>query len=475
MPTPTAWLAALGLIWLPGVGWSLMRDQTHTVMLNAAIAATWWALLRQIRAPSPMGFALLGVLMAWGVLSKYSYVLVAAAAVLAALSLPQPRRALLSRGWWLTPLITLALVAPHAAWMIRHWHSASASTLHKLQPPDTVSRLQGLGSGLGDLLVFVALAVLPWLLMARWAFGPPWRTLRAGCSSRIQREVCAAGRDEIRGVRRSDGHSHREDEQRSRSPDSADAHVAAIREEHSEGGDDQTLVLLKRYMALVLAPLLLMVLAGTSSFEGRWIQPLLLALPLLALAARPQAGLQPRAVKRFLCACVAMGVLLWTIVMSAPLLDAKRGKSDRLNWPVATIGQAMRAAGVDGQGVVIVGHHTLGGIVRMQFPEAQVVVCNIESKDTNACVRREAQRALAQGWRLTLAQADDPAPDPWWRAAWPADAAMPALHSVVLPYRWTDPKKQRLFLDVMPGPVPQAVAQGALACPRIHVVYMHYR
>jgi hypothetical protein len=92
MPTPTAWLAALGLIWLPGVGWSLMRDQTHTVMLNAAIAATWWALLRQIRAPSPMGFALLGVLMAWGVLSKYSYVLVAAAAVLAALSLPQPQR-----------------------------------------------------------------------------------------------------------------------------------------------------------------------------------------------------------------------------------------------------------------------------------------------------------------------------------------------------------------------------------------------
>ena len=56
-----------------------------------------------------------------------------------------------------------------------------------------------------------------------------------GCAARLQREVGAADRDELRGVSRSNGRSHCEDEQRSRSPESADAHVAASRAAHPSG------------------------------------------------------------------------------------------------------------------------------------------------------------------------------------------------------------------------------------------------
>ena len=82
LPRRSAWLAALGMAWLPGMGWEVLRDLTHTVLLTCVVAATWWLLLRQIQRPSRAGFAWLGIAVGLGVLSKYSYVLIAGAAVL---------------------------------------------------------------------------------------------------------------------------------------------------------------------------------------------------------------------------------------------------------------------------------------------------------------------------------------------------------------------------------------------------------
>jgi ribosomal protein S27AE len=52
-----------------------------------------------------------------------------------------------------------------------------------------------------------------------------------GSSARIERQVCAADRDGMQGANRSDSSSYREDLQRRRPPESADAHGAAIRAE----------------------------------------------------------------------------------------------------------------------------------------------------------------------------------------------------------------------------------------------------
>ena len=84
------------------------------------MAACWWALLRQLQRPTAGGFVALGVAMAAALLSKYNAVLVIAAALLAAASLPAPRRALRAPGWFWTPLVAAALLAPHAAWV---WES----------------------------------------------------------------------------------------------------------------------------------------------------------------------------------------------------------------------------------------------------------------------------------------------------------------------------------------------------------------
>ena len=244
MPAPAAWLAALGMWWLPGMGWQALRDLTHTVLLTCLVAATWWLLLRQLRRPSPGGFAALGLALGLGVLSKYSYVLFAGAALVAALSLPQPRRALLSRGWWLAPLIAALLVAPHALWVLQHWQEASSSTLAKLRPAYEATGWRGMLAGLGDLLTMLGLAALPWALMAWWAFGRrAWRTPAPSADTTPPWAV----------------------------------------------------PLLLRYLGLIACGLLAMVVLGNvSNFDGRWIHPLVCMAPMAAFAWRPGLGDRPR-------------------------------------------------------------------------------------------------------------------------------------------------------------------------------------
>ena len=397
LPARSAWLAAAGLAWLPGIAWQLLRDQTHTMMLTCAVAATWWLVLRQLRAPRPMGFVWIGLVAAWGMLSKYSYLLVVLGLLVAALSLPATRRALLSRGWWLAPVLGVLLVAPHAWWVLHDWQDASAATLVKLRPEETPSYLHGLATGFGDLLAFLLLAVLPWALMSWAAFGRYWKAASAPAQYAVP---------------------------------------------------DWLLPLLWRYVAVVVATFVLMVLAGASKFDGRWIQPLLLIVPLWALARWPQLGSDPRGVRRYLTACVALLVLVWAAALYAPLRDARQGNGDRLNWQLGAIEASLRQAGFQGEGVVLTEHHATGGVLRMLFPRAHIVVCDELLATAPQCVTRTLAQARAQHRTALQITSDDPAPDAWWQGATP-DGSLPQTHIIALPYRWTDPAQAQLYLEYL--------------------------
>ncbi|WP_133857924.1 glycosyltransferase family 39 protein [Comamonas sp. JUb58] len=405
LPARQTWLAAAGMTWLPGIAWQLLRDQTHTVMLTCAICATWWLLLRQLRHPRPLGFVYLGLVVAWGMLSKYSYLLVAVTMLLACLSMASTRRALLSRGWWITPLISIALVAPHAWWVLEHWQAASGATLDKLHPAETSSYLSGLAHGLRDLLAFLLVAVLPWLLMARWTSGRFW-----------QQPAAASGA------------------------------------ENNSPTPDWLVPLLGRYMALVAGSLALMALAGAAKFDGRWIQPLLLVFPLYILARWPALAQSDTSRRRYLLACLGMLVLVWSLALLAPLRDAKRGKGDRLNWQLDLIASTLRQAGYQGQGMVLAEHHTTGGVMRILFPQAKIVVCDADEPGFHMdCAWQAAESARRQHLPWLQISTEDPAPDAWWWAAWPVDAML-QVQEVELPYRWTDPAIEQMQMNFVVSP-----------------------
>ena len=145
-----------------------------------------------------------------------------------------------------------ALLAPHAAWVWSNWGRATAETLEKMQRGSASdSWLVGVLTGLGSLLPLLVATLLPWALALTWAFG-------AGVWRRGDRATTADSSLPPPWLR----------------------------------------ALLARYVLLVLAGLLAMVLLGTTRFDGRWLHPLLACVPVLGFGwlvrAPPLVGLAHR-------------------------------------------------------------------------------------------------------------------------------------------------------------------------------------
>ncbi|MDO5290269.1 MAG: glycosyltransferase family 39 protein [Pseudomonadota bacterium] len=368
-----AWWASASMLLMPALGWHSVRDQTHTILVTAMTCAAWWLLLRLARRPRASDFAWLGAVCAAGLLAKYSFALVMAAMLAAALSVPHTRRALFARGWWWAPVVGTLLVLPHGLWLLAHMQEATTGTLDKMQ------LRQSLGAGLLSLVSVVLGLLTLWALVALWAFrGAWWR--------------------------------------RPLAPAAPWAHTLFV-----------------RYVALVLLALLGMVLlAGVSSFKGRWVLPLLCMVPLAAFAARPELQQHPRA-RHYSGAVVAVALVLLAAAGLRPWLSGWRGDADELNHPIVELAAALRAQGYDGTSPIVAADHMLAGMLRTRFASVRVSACATEENRVADCVAQHVQAAQAAGQGvLLISRQDRPAPD-WWAQA-RAQTPLPPEQALQLPF-----------------------------------------
>lgn len=388
MPERAALWAAASLLLLPNLGWESLRDLTHSVLMTCLVAATWWALLQQLREPRTAGFVLLGLLLGLGMLSKYSFALFAVALGGALLSLPEGRALLRARGAWLLPMVALLVVLPHGIWLKEHWQVASASTVDKLQStgdahPVARGLLSIVEAVLSNLLLFVL------LVMAAFRSGW-WRAVPPPAAS---------------------------------SPEAAPALP------------DWVLPLFTRYLALLMLALTgLVVLGGVTHIKSRWLYPLLCIVPLMAFAARPQLAWHPGG-KTFGRMLLGMAVVVWVALGLRVWANGQRGMPDELNEPVAALANALLAAGYDGRSPIVAGDAVLGGQLRVHFVKAPVTVCRVAQSQASSKAKPSAsgcQAALGpgpgHGW-LQVARASLPPAD-WWQTP----AAPSAPSTLVLPY-----------------------------------------
>ena len=352
------WVAG-SLMLLPPLGWYSIRDQTHTVLVSAMTCGAWWLLLRIVRHPKPADFAWLGLVCALGMLAKYSFALVAGAMLVAALSVPQARRALLSRGWWWALVVGVLVVLPHGLWLLTHLGEATTGTLSKMRiEPDGQ-----LGKGLLNLLDALAGTLALWALIALWAFRSAWwrRPLKPAAPWAQQ--------------------------------------------------------VFRRYLVLVLLALLGMVLfAGVTSFKGRWVVPLLCVVPLAAFAARPELEQSPRG-GRFTVAVVVMALVMLVAGAIRPWFSGMYGGVDELNHPAVELAAALRQAGYDGQSRIVASDHMMGGLLRTRFPSALVSACTSDQGEVRACVAAQVARAQADGQGWLLVSRGDRIEPGWWDQA----------------------------------------------------------
>jgi 4-amino-4-deoxy-L-arabinose transferase-like glycosyltransferase len=313
-------LAMLSLLALPQLSYMPQQDLTHTVAVLMAAALFLYGLCRTLSRPDWKGYALLGLAIGIGTISKYNFVLLPMATLLAVACEAGWRRRLFDRRLLLTILIALVIVLPHALWLRSHVDLATGGTISKMVEAHAPHGAARIGKALLSLglacLAFGALAVIILGTALRGSVPQAWRA------------------------------------------------------------SDAWTCLFARIMLFSLGlVVLVIVIAGTTKITERWLDPYLLPLPLYLLLKFERSGadlsrLLPRLIPLFL-------LIMVVAILPAPAKTwgaAFTGSYGRMNMPfdlaADRLGAERRPALILAQGM------HLAGNMRLQFPDAPVVDSN---------------------------------------------------------------------------------------------------
>ena len=368
-----AWWAAASLLLFPVVGWMAVRDLTHTVLVTAMALGLCWTVLRMVRAPKASNYALVGLFCGLGMMAKYSFAMLIGAYVLACLTVPQARRALFQRGWWLAPLVGVLIFLPNLLWVLANWHEATAQTIEKME----ISTQTSYWVGLGNLVEILAATLLLWAIVVGLAF-----------------------RGQLRAPL----------------PDDAVARWP---------WRTWAWPLLSRFVLIVLLMLLAMVVMGdVNNFKQRWILPLVVVVPLLLFVWKPQ--LQDGAVRGggiYTGAVLLFALIFFIMATVRPWWAARDGKSqqaDELILPVPELAAQLRTVGYDGQGDIVAADHMLAAMLRSRYPNVRAMACDtVIKRKPVACVEEAVASAHAGGRGVLLVSRDRrdlPGEIAWWQA-----------------------------------------------------------
>jgi 4-amino-4-deoxy-L-arabinose transferase-like glycosyltransferase len=310
-------VATLGLLTVPQIVFEAQRDLTHSVATIFAGSLFLYGFFRTLKTPSAISYAIVGVATGIGIISKYNFALLPAAAFVAALIDTDFRKRLFDRRLILTIVISIAIVTPHAIWFLQHLDLAIDRTLHKMTGEEK-GYLSQISTGfLRFISAMVGIAgVSVVIFLALFAKSLPAMSRASSRWSRI------AGR-----------------------------------------------ILLIEIGAIAL----MILLAGVDNVADRWLTPLFLILPLYicmkADSAEVDAGAPLRA--SLAVSGVIMGVVLAVLAMRAyygPLF----GKYQRLNIPYGSFAETIRKD-IGGEPGLIVGYDPhLDGNMRLLMPGTPV-------------------------------------------------------------------------------------------------------
>ena len=277
-----------------------------------------YALLRVLSAPTFVSFLLFGLATGIGGITKYNFVVLPVAAGLAVLSDRQMRSRILD--WRILPagILALAIVSPHAFWLINNYKAAGGHTMNKLVDEKTgflVSLADGFGSLALSTLGFIALTLVVFALAFR-------------------------------------------------------GHVRTILQASSPWTR-----LIGRMLALCLGLIVLMILlAGLENVRDRWLTPILLAVPLY-LALKVDAAripIQP-GLKRIWGVAAVVMVLIPLILFGRAASAPFTGKYGYVNIPFAAVAKLVADNAAGANTVVVASDGQLGGNIRFNLPDLPVL------------------------------------------------------------------------------------------------------
>ncbi|MDO1581604.1 ArnT family glycosyltransferase [Rhizobium oryzicola] len=158
-----ALVTMLGVLAVPSVTVLAQRDLTHAIATFWLVALFLCALLTTLKRPSLQGYILTGIAVGFGIITKYNFVILPIAALLAMIADREFRQRLMD--WRVIPAVIVALVIclPHLLWALTHFETATEGTIHAMREgasghaaSDAVRGLLSIATSTLDIIVPVA-------------------------------------------------------------------------------------------------------------------------------------------------------------------------------------------------------------------------------------------------------------------------------------------------------------------------------
>ncbi|MDO6563073.1 glycosyltransferase family 39 protein [Amphritea sp. 1_MG-2023] len=319
-----ALLATLSLFLIPSIAWESVRDLTHSVLATAIAAAMFYTVIRIYQQRALGGYLVLGVLLACGMLAKYSFALFALSLLLAAVSLPGYRRLLLDRRILISAVLALLLVTPHLLWALAYQHQISGFIANQMGEAQQMDYLAGVISGLSSLTKSVVeFLILVWLVLTL-LFPSAYRALPA---------------------------------------DNVNIH---------------RLLMARFLLAALLVCIVLIMVMGATHFQSRWFQPLLFIFPLYFLSRADAMGITAQ--REMLLRSVIIFFAVTVIVLRfsqfwlAPYLQRH---VNRMQLPSAELAEQLKQQGFTG-GTIIGDSNLSASNLALYFDNARILSPKVE-------------------------------------------------------------------------------------------------
>lgn len=311
--------AAAALQLMPSVFWESHRELTNTILASALVLAVIYLFLR-LKSDDWRTYALLGVAAGLGILSKYNFLIVYVALMLAALSLKEFRPLALNRKMLLAVLITAAICAPHLLWVWRH-PDLAFSSVYKLRILETQSWWISVWAGLKKWSLVIIAHLGPLVLIFYLIF---WKSARrVAIKSAEQKLLC------------------------------------------------NTLVWM---LSLVTVSILLFRVTG---FRDRYVQPLFIWLPIL-LVSLVHKELTADRLRVLLGLATAVAGVVLILAPGRLLLTESLKKNELLNTPFRAFARDLRPT-LESTSSIVAENHALGGNLRLWYPHKLVVDAEVQA------------------------------------------------------------------------------------------------
>lgn len=144
--------AALGVLTLPPIFLMAQRDLTHSLLAVLAVGLFLYAFFRTLKRPSLGNYLLAGLAVGIGTLSKYNFVLVPLAAILAVLPEKELRARVPDWRMLVAIAVSVMIVLPHGLWVLDNMGLATGQTIGEMTEGHETTAFHGL-SGALDLII----------------------------------------------------------------------------------------------------------------------------------------------------------------------------------------------------------------------------------------------------------------------------------------------------------------------------------